>query len=114
MSLVGDRQELAAALSAVDDVQGHAFRPRTFPAGAAWPLLQGLERGPANDFAATWRLVVILPSDEVRASEWFDAHHELVADALDQIAYVERIEPGLVATDSGDLEAMFITVRREA
>jgi hypothetical protein len=114
MSLTEDRQEFADALSSVDDVTGHPYRPRTLPTGAAWPLLQGLDRGPANDYETTWRLVVILPSDEVRASEWFDAHHEPITEALADIGYVDRVEPGLVATDSGDLEAMFLTVRREA
>lgn len=114
MSLAGDRQEIADALTEVDGVTGHRYRPRTLPAGTAWPLLEGLARGPAYDFAATWRVVVVLPADEVRASEWFDAHHEEVADALADVGYVERVEPGLVATEAGDLEAMFLTVRREA
>jgi hypothetical protein len=114
MSLTGDRQALADALTAVDDVTGHRYRPRTLPPGTAWPLLQGLDRGPAFDFEATWRVVVILPGDEQRASEWFDAHHEQVADALADFGHVDRIEPGLVATDAGDLEAMILTIRREA
>lgn len=114
MSLQGDRAELATALSTADGVKGHRYRPRTLRAGAAWPLLEGLDRGPAYDFAATWRVVVILPGDEVKASEWFDEHHELLADALASFGYVERIEPGIVATEAGDLEAMFLTVRREA
>lgn len=114
MSLTGQRQDIADALSTVEGVSGHPFRPRTMPAGAAWPLLQRLDRGPAYDFEASWRVVVILPGDEQRASEWFDAHHEEIAEALADFGYVGPIEPGLVATDSGDLEAMILTIRREA
>jgi hypothetical protein len=114
MSLTGDRQELADALSTVDSVKGHPYRPRTLPPGTAWPLLGELERGPAYDFAATWRVVVILPDDERRASEWFDEHHEQIADAVTNFGHVERIEPGLVRTEAGDLDAMFLTVRKEA
>ncbi|MEV0902893.1 hypothetical protein [Actinoplanes sp. NPDC049802] len=114
MSLQDDRAELAAALSTVEGVTGHPYRPRVLTPGAGWPLLGRLERGPAYDCEATWRVVVILPSDEIRASEAFDAWHEPISDALTDVAHVDRIEPGLVATDAGDLEAMMITVRREA
>lgn len=114
MSIVGDRAAIAAALSAVDDVTGHEYRPRTLPPGTAWPLLQRLDRGPAQDFEATWRIVVILPADEITASKWFDAHHEAIADGLLDFGFVDPIEPGLVQTDVGDLEAMMLTVRREA
>jgi hypothetical protein len=114
VSLTGQRQEIADALSTADGVTGHPFRPRTFPAGAAWPLLDRLDRGPAHDFEATWRVVVILPDDEQRASEWFDAHHEDVAEALADFGHVDSIAPFLVATDSGDMEAMILTIRREA
>ncbi|WP_250009132.1 hypothetical protein [Actinoplanes sp. M2I2] len=114
MSIVTDRQDLADALDPVAGVQGHKYRPRTLKTGDAWPLLDGLDRGPARDFEVTWRVVVILPADERRASEWFDEHHELVAEALEDFGYVERIEPGLVRTDAGDLQAMLITVRKEA
>lgn len=114
MSLVGQRAALATALSTVDDVTGHQYRPRTLPPGTAWPLLGQLEAGPAHDFLATWRVVVVLPADEITASKWFDAHHEDLADALADFGRVTRIEPGLVQTDAGDLEAMFLTLEREA
>jgi hypothetical protein len=114
MSLTGQRQKIADALSTVEGVTGHPFRPRTFPAGTAWPLLDRLDRGPAYDFEVTWRVVVILPGDEQRASEWFDEHHEPIADGLQSLGYVERIEPGIVVTEAGDMEAMILTLRKEA
>lgn len=114
MSIVGDREEIAAALSALDDVAGHPFRPRTLPPGTGWPMVRSLDRGPARDFEVTWTVVVVLPAEEQRASEWFDAHHEEVADSLAGFGFVDRIEPGLVATSGGDLQAMFLTVRKEA
>lgn len=114
MSLQGQRQELVDALADVDGVKAHKYRPRALKTGDVWPLLEGMDRELGHDFAVTWRAVVILPSDEVKASEWFDAHHEPIADALADFGVVERIEPGAVATEAGDLEAMFLTVRREA
>lgn len=112
MSIAGDRQALADALSTVDGVTGSKYRPTVLIPGAGWPLLGGIDR--SQDYEVTWRVVVVLPGDERKASEWFDAHHEEVADALEDFGYVERIEPGIVATDAGDLEAMFVTVRKEA
>lgn len=114
MSISGDRQAIADAMSTVDGVNGHRYRPQVIMPGAAWPLLGVMERGPAGDFDVTWRVVVILPTGERRASEWFDEHHEQVADALADFGYVERIEPGLADTEAGDIEAMIITVRKEA
>jgi hypothetical protein len=114
MSLQGDRAELANAISVVEGVTGSEKRPRSIKPGCAWPLLQGLERGSATAFESTWRVVVVLPGNEEKASDWFDEHHEAIAEALEEFGYVERIEPGLVATDAADLEAMILTVRREA
>ncbi len=114
MSLTGDRQELADTLSTVSDVKGHQYRPASMKAGDAWPLLEYLDTPEAGAFIAQWRIAVILPPDERKASEWFDAHHEPLADALGDVGYVDRIEPGLVATEAGDLQAMFLIVRREA
>lgn len=114
MSLVGQREAIAAALSTVDDVTGHQYRPRTMPPGTAWPLLGDLSAGPAHDFLVTWRLVVVLPADEVAASKWFDGHYEDIADALADFGRVTQIQPGLIETDVGNLEAMFLTVEREA
>jgi hypothetical protein len=115
MSLTGDRQEIATSLSTVDGVKGSKYRPNVIMPGSAWPLLGPLERDEGSgQFAATWRIAVALPGDEQRASEWFDAHHEEIAEALEEFGYVERIEPGLIDTEAGDMEAMIITLRREA
>ncbi len=112
MSISGDRAALAAAIGTVDGVTGSAFRPTVLMPLTAWPLLDSIDR--TEDFEVRWRVVVVLPTGEQQASEWFDEHHEEAADALEDFGYVERIEPGLVATDSGDLESMIITVRKEA
>jgi len=114
MSLTGDRQELKDALSAIGGVKGFMYRPNTMATGDAWPLLEVLDNPEAGAFQATWRVVVILPTDEVKASQWFDAHHEPISDGLADFGFVTRIEPGLVATEAGDLQAMFLTVVRES
>lgn len=114
MSLVGDRAAIAQALSSADGVRGFSHRPATPKTGDAYPLLGSLDRGPASSFETTWRVVVVLPGDERAASDWFDEHHEPIAEALQGFGYVERIEPGIVVTEAGDKEAMILTLRREA
>ena len=114
MSLAEDRSALAAALSTVDGVTGVAYRPPVLAPGTAWPLLGQIARD--VDFQVTWRAVIILPTGERKASDWFDANYQVVADAIEEsdFGYLEQVEPGLVATHAGDLEAMIITVRKEA
>lgn len=114
MSIQGDRQAIADALSTVDGVTGHKYRPTVMRGGAGWPLVQDLQRGPALDFDVTWRVVVVLPAGEQQASEWFDENHEALAEALDDFGHVERIEPTSIVTDAGDMDGMLITLRKEA
>lgn len=113
MSLVGDRQAIATALSTVEGVKGYPKRPKTTKVGDGWPLLGALERGPGMSFAATWRVLVQLPSDELAASDWIDTRHEDLADALEPVGYVDRIEPVAIATEAGDKLGVQITIRSE-
>lgn len=113
MSLVGDRAEIAAALSTVDGVKGYAYRPAVLRAGDGWPLLGPLERADGLSFTATWRVFVVLPQDEQAASEWLDARHEDLVDALEPAGFVDRIEPVELSTEAGGLLAIQITMRSE-
>lgn len=114
MSLTADRATFQQILSGIEGVKGHKYRPSAMRDGDAWPMLESLDDPEATAFVATWRILVVLPPDEVRASEWFSDHHELISDALADVGYVDRIEPGLIVTEAGDLQAMFLTVRKEA
>ena len=113
MSLVGDRQAIAAALQTVAGVKGYDKRPRAFKAGDAWPLLGPLDRGPGLAFTATWRVLVVLPQDEVKASEWLDSHTEDLVDALLPVGFVDTITPVELSTEAGPLLAAEITMRSE-
>lgn len=114
MSVTTDRLELAEILSTVDGVHGFEFRPATFGTGDAWPQIGPLERGPANNFLVTWRVTIVLPANERKASSWFTDHIEDLTDALDQFAYVERIEPFILQTEAGDANAILLTMNKEA
>jgi hypothetical protein len=112
---MADREDIAEALSTVSGVSGFSFRPRVIGPGSGWPLTVTLNRGPAQNFDRTWKVVVVLPSDERAASTWFDEKFQAISDALEyQAGYVESIEPGNVDTDSGVLPCMIFTYRKEA
>lgn len=113
MSLTGDRAAIAAALSTVEGVTGHEYRPSTAKAGDAWPLWGGSERADAQNFFVTWRVIVVTPQDERAASDWVDARTDEFVDALLPVGYVDRIEPVAVATGGGDQKAIQITMRSE-
>lgn len=115
MSLAESRQEIADALSTINRVQGFKFRPMTPNAGDAWPLVESLDDPAGRNLRVTWRVVVVLPSDEPDAMEYFDSMHEEISDVLnEEIGNVERIEPGILSTEAGDMSAMILTVSREA
>lgn len=116
MSLAGQRQEIVDLLSTLDGVHASLWRPRDIGPGSAWPLLDRLDAatGMVPGFAVTWSVVVVLPSDEERAAEWFDDRHEEVAETLQGFGHVETIEPDGFATDAGGIYVMILTVRREA
>lgn len=113
MSLVGDRAAIAAALSTVDGVTGYEKRPTTARPGDAWPLLAALDRAGGWSFTVNWRVLILLPQDEGKASKWIDDRHEALVDALEPVAYVERIEPVLIQANNTDQYALQITMRSE-
>lgn len=113
MSIADDRSELAGALSTVEGVHGWQYRPTGIRTGHAWPLLDVLQGSPAG-FQATWHVLVVLPSDERKASEWLDAKHEAIAEALEYFGFVEQIYPEGLRTPEGDLQVMRLILRREA
>lgn len=113
MSLVGDRQAIAAALSTATGVKGYAKRPTSTKPGDGWPLLSALDRADGLSFTVSWRVLVILPQDEVAASDWIDTHHEDLVDALEPVGFVDRLEPVKLDTGAGDQYALQITMRSE-
>ncbi|MEU8329821.1 hypothetical protein [Micromonospora sp. NPDC048839] len=113
MSLVGDRTAIATALTTVDEVTGYASKPKILRPGDAWPLLGPLDRAGGMSFTATWRVFLVLPQDEVTASEWLDSHVEPLVDALLPVGFVDQFLPVAVTTEAGDQLAVQITMRSE-
>jgi hypothetical protein len=109
------RADIAAALSALDGVQGHVYRPATPRPGDAWPLTNGFARPDDSPmFLLTWRILVVLPQDERAASKWLDANWWMLVDGLDPVVFVAAIDPvELAVAPGGTMYALQITGRSE-
>lgn len=107
------RADIAAAVSAVDGLHGFAKRPNVLNTGDAWPQWSGAERSDGALFANTWRIYIVLPSDETTADEWADLYGDLLAEALAPVLFVDTIAPALLAAGTGDVYALMITGRAE-
>lgn len=114
--MVLNRTDIAEALSSVTGVQGFSYRPTTFDTGDAWPLLERKDKGPAQTYQNTWRVVVVLPTGEQDSMIWFDDMFQEIADALeDASGYVESIEPGVLDLEYNNTRnIMILTYREEA
>lgn len=115
MSVGEDRADLAELLSTINGIHGFQYRPENSAnPGDAWPLIERMERGPANDFQVTWRVMVVMPKGERDAMEYFETRYEDVANTLADFAHVEEIEPGTVQTEAGSYNAMIVRMKKEA
>lgn len=107
------RARLSAALSTVTGTKGFPTRPPAPKEGDAWPILSELERGPGAAFMIHWVVRVVLPPDEIKASQWIDDHLDLLYDGLEPVAFVDGFRPVLLPTAGGDQYALEITLRSE-
>jgi hypothetical protein len=113
MSNAATREAIAAAVTAIDGLKGYAKRPTSLNTGDAWPQWGGAERSDGALFVNTWRVYVVLPSDETTADNWADEYGDLLADALEPVMFVDTIAPALLAAGEGDVLALMITGRAE-
>lgn len=115
MSVTDARVNLAAALSTVTGVTGYEFRPSTIKAGAAWPLLTELDRGPGVAFAGNWRVVLVLGGDEKNAQKKIDDLLPKVTAAIESqgAGFVSQARPALLQTSAGEMFAAEIITRSE-
>ena len=114
MGVVSMRADLAAAVSTVAGVTGYPYRPPAPREGDAWPLMGSMDRdGDSGQFAATWRLIVMLPQAEHAASMFMDERLWDLVDAVAEFGWVDRMNPALVITSAGDQNAIEIQLRGE-
>ncbi len=112
------REEIAEAVTGTFGgmkIVGYAYRPADFKAGASWPLIDTIERGPGDAFLVSWNVIVVLSADERTAMEQFeDVLPALIAAIEDtDTGYVASAAPVTVTTSAGDLFALSINVRSE-
>ncbi len=114
MSNADTREELAAALSTVDGVTGHARRPRAPRPGDAWPQWAGAERADGQAFLQAWNIIVVCSQGTADAADAFlDEHGDALADALLGAIFVVSMTPSLLKADGDDLYALTINGRTE-
>lgn len=115
MDLAASQVALAAALSTVDDVTGHAYRPATkqLQAGDGWARLGPMERGPGRVFEVAWRVFVALPRGGPESTEWVQAHVEDIVDALEPVGFVDQIEVVEIPDGDSSRYALQFIVRSE-
>jgi hypothetical protein len=113
MALVGDRQEIADALSTIDGIKGYMRRPTAWKAGDAWTRLTAIERSAGMAYGVTWTVSVILGTDETLAETRTDELIDDLFDSLEPVAFVQSVTPALYQTQAGDFFALEITLFRE-
>lgn len=113
MTLAGKRAEIAAALAGVPGVHAYPYRPPAPTEGDAWPLFGPLDRDAGDAFVATWRVRVLMPQDEVAATDWLDAHWPALFEAVQRVGFVVRATPVMNPAAGVDQFAFEITFRAE-
>jgi hypothetical protein len=103
VSFTDTRAELATALSTVTGLTGYEFKPTVITAGDAWALLDTADRGPGLAWSATWKVLVCLGGDEVKAMQMTDDVLPELVLALNPIAYVDQARPVIIATEGGPI-----------
>lgn len=98
------RESIADVLTTVDKVRGHANRPRTYKAGDAWPLVGSVDRYNGLMWQTTWRILLCLGGDEVKADKLLEQVAVPIAQALQDadVLYVNAIVPFLMPTEEGN------------
>lgn len=108
------KQAIAAAVSAVDGVQGYSSRPGVLRPGDAFVRWGGWQRAEGTAFYATFRVVVVLDQgSETTADESAYALADTLEAALRPVMFVDAIEPTILPTEAGDMFSLTITGRTE-
>lgn len=107
------RADIADALSLVEGVTGHEFRPSVLGSGDAWPLVASLESAEGWDYVTNWRILVVLSGDEQTSAEQFVTLAPQLIDTLRPVAAVDTIAPVTISTTAGDVPGLQITARSD-
>lgn len=107
------RSDFAGALSTVDGVTGHEFRPSVMVPGDAWALIAQADRADGMDYVTTWQVLVVLAKDERTATAQFETLTPLLVDALRPVACVDSVTPVSIQTGAGEIPALQLTARSD-
>lgn len=89
---MSDREDIAAALSAVEGISvTPGFREST-KVGDGWITLGKMT---PQDFGyiKEWRVTIVIPNERTAAEVWMDANLEVIADAVKRQLEVTQVTP---------------------
>lgn len=107
------RQDIADALSLVEGVTGHEFRPSVIGSGDAWPIIASLESAEGQDYITNWRVLVVLSGDEQTSAAQFVSLAPQLIDTLRPVVFVESVAPVTIQTSAGDIPGIQLTARSD-
>jgi hypothetical protein len=114
MSNSATRQAIAAALSTLEGITGHAARPDVMSEGDGWPQWAGMEWYGGRAYTQKWNVLVVTPTlDDVTADHFVDERGTAIIQALQPIFFVDKAEPAKITTDAGDIYAVLFSGRSE-
>jgi hypothetical protein len=94
------RADIAAALSTVPGVTGHAIPPATATAGDAWPVWASTAFLTYTDFETAWDIYLLLPAADLDATVGeADPRVVEVAWALASVGVVTTVGPARIVAE---------------
>lgn len=112
------RDDLATAVTGTYDgvkVKGYDKRPSVLAPGAAWSVVESIERGMGDAFQVTWNVIVVLSGDEATALDQIGSVLPGLTAAIEaaDAGYVDGAVPISYQSSAGELFALQINVRSE-
>lgn len=103
------RQGIVDALTGIEGVTAHLFRPTVVAPGQAWPTMRGWERAQPGIFEQRWGVFLVLASDDQAAAAQWDLLVPQVLQALYAIMTVDEVQAARVTDDNAaPLCAVFV------
>jgi len=115
MSLLEDREAIAAAASTVEGIACSAHYRQSLTAGTASVRLAASNRASNGfGFVHTWQVWIALTQDVAAAERWMDAHLSELVTALDPELLVTSVTPSeLVLAGGGSINGLIVEGARE-
>jgi hypothetical protein len=113
MSNAQMRLDIAAAANTVDGVHIHPVKAAAPGPGDGWVRWRGAERADGHAYMQTWQVLIVVASDEAKADESVDRLAVDLADALEDVLFIDSFTAVAIPTSAGPLSGLEIIGRSE-